>query len=184
MSRAGHTGRDVATTRWSTRQSRKAFCLSVPIPVLIWAGTTFLVTSHLFDLPRWICGLSALIAGTTVLTIELLIVVCPPSPLVTRVRVTIALIVALIGSTLLDSILNQREANKELRIEWQTKVEESFEPRLAEAVSLRDAMKTALEETRRAAEAEGNGKGGTIRKGCGSACRQLESRAQALTRTI
>src|SRR4051794_10196915 len=93
----------------STRRRIAAFALALHIPVCLWALTSYVIATQVFQAGRSSGLAIAAACSVLIYLIERLVLVTPKSLMVSATRVVIGTMVAVLGAVTFDLILFERE---------------------------------------------------------------------------
>jgi len=164
----------------STRARIKAFGLAMHIPVALWALTSHAVATEVFALAPWSALWVSLFCAGLVYVLERLILAVPRSLSVGLLRVTLALLVALLAASTFDLVLFKKEIAQSLQdgIEARLAIEmrQQREQVTAHVARVRDEW----QRTQAAANCEANGRCGSGKASLGPIYRELSRQAELL----
>lgn len=164
----------------STRERTHAYALALPIPMIIWAVSSFVVACSLFGLgPATSLAVSSLCA-LLIFLVERLVMISPRKWYVSICRLFIALLTAVLGACAFDLVLFAPEIEGQIRTEAREKVEKHYEARLSKQETQVSQKKADWLTAQEAASCEADGTCGTRRGGPHKVWREKDRQAKQL----
>lgn len=170
----------VAADSPASKKKVVALGLALVVPVLIWLVNGFLISYQVAQSSIGVALITAFVCGLVVFVIEKLIIMAKGSKVLTFIRVSIGLLVAVLGSIALDEIVFKDDIDRQMEglktaaiIEAKNTAEKNFkelndyaslESRLRESEGLYNSAYTEV-------IAESNGNGGSKKPGVGDIAR-------------
>lgn len=164
----------------STIRRLRAWSLSLHIPMALWAGTSLLMARQIFAADVVTALWAA--AGCTALIccLERLILAAPKSKWMAFLRVAIGLLTAVLGASAIDLFMFDKEISGELHARQISKLEQA---QGAKRLVLRgevEQAKQGWQQSRQAAQCEGNGTCGSRVRSAGPLYHDLLQHSQKL----
>jgi hypothetical protein len=164
----------------STIRRLNAFALAIHIPVILWAITGYLIASKIFTLSvetsafiSWICAMS-------IYLIERIVIATPKSLYVNVLRMTIGLVISILGASSVDLIIFEREITEQLQVNARQRVIDDFDQKSASIKLSMEQKKSDWQRAQDAANCEANGTCGSRLRSVGPVYRELARQADAL----
>lgn len=159
----------------ATVRRMRAWCISLHIPVALWAGSSYLVAREVFAVASGPAFGAALGAAALIYCLERVILASPKSLGMAAVRLLIGLLTAVLGASAVDLVVFDKEISRQL---YDKQVSELGQKHAAERARLDADVQTARrswQDARNQAQCEGNGT-------CGSRVRSAGPLYNALLR--
>jgi hypothetical protein len=164
----------------STRERTHAYALALPIPMIIWAVSSFVVANSLFGRSPTaslaVSGLCALL----IYLVERLVMISPRKWYVSVCRLFIALMTAVLGACAFDLVLFAPEIEVQIRTDAREKLEAQYDARLSQQGQVVTQKKADWETAQQAANCEADGTCGTRRGGVAKVWREKDRQAKLL----
>jgi hypothetical protein len=164
----------------STIRRLNAFALAIHIPVILWAITGYLIASKIFTLSvetsvfiSWICAMS-------IYLIERIVIATPKSIYVNVIRMTIGLVISILGASSVDLIIFEREITEQLQVNARQRVTDDFDKKVASIKLSMEQKKSDWQRAQDAANCEANGTCGSRLRSVGPVYRELARQADTL----
>ncbi|RYE58026.1 MAG: DUF4407 domain-containing protein [Sphingobacteriales bacterium] len=165
------TGDQYAMVSEDTPQSKQKVVLlanTLMIPVIMWTIIGFLLSYKVLDCSLAVSIVVSIICASLIFLIERVILMSTGSQLMTRFRVTLGFVVALIGAIALDEVIFKDDIDSQLSLNKEEAVKEAKEKagvsfdhlhHLPDAAKAITAAKKEYEQVERDIKAEVEGKG-------------------------
>lgn len=153
-----------ARMRPASARRTVAYAFAVPLPMAVWAFGGYVVASSIFQLAEVGSWVIAGVSACLVLSIERILIATGPGLSMNVARVTLAVVMASLGATLLDTIVFSREITQVLRQQMVQKESARFDALIATAVARQQDARERWLAAEGSAAAELDGTGGSRRR--------------------
>ncbi|MEJ7930282.1 DUF4407 domain-containing protein [Ramlibacter sp. AN1015] len=177
---AGEDPRRIAHLHKSTLDRALAFGLAIHIPVLLWFASTFLICREIFEQGPLSSLAVACCAGALVYLVERLVIATPRSAWVSLGRFFLGLVVALLGASVIDLVIFEKEIVQHLKAQELTRATTDFDARIATLQPQVDARHQIWLRAEHEAVCEATGACGSGTAGVGPIAKALRERASRL----
>jgi hypothetical protein len=164
----------------STRRRIAAFAIALHIPVCLWALTSYLIATRIFETGQSRGLAIAAACSLLIYLVERLVLVTPKSIVVSATRFIVGSMVAFLGAITFDLILFEREVSDQLTQEVTKRTSAAFEEQAAAKAEEVSRRKKDWLEAQRAAECEANGTCGSRVRSVGPVYREMARQADRL----
>lgn len=171
---AGEQPRRVRAWQRSSQRRLTAFGIAIHIPVLLWLLTGYLLASTVFGISAKYSAGIALGCAFVIYLVERLILAAPASWKVSAFRVTMGLVIALIGASAVDLVLFDKEIKQELKEAAIQRITADYEEKKKEQVALIAQKKSDWERAVAQANCEANGTCGSRKASTGPIYAELK----------
>ena len=141
----------------STIRRLNAFALAIHIPVILWAITGYLIASKIFTLSVETSAFSSWICAMSIYLIERIVIATPKSFYVNVLRMTIGLVISILGASSVDLIIFEREITEQLQVNARQRVIDDFDQKAASIKLSMEQKKSDWQRAQDAANCEANG---------------------------
>jgi len=183
------TGTDYQILKEDTQLSKNKVRLMgsvIFIPVSLWFLNGFLLARHTFSLNIILALSMAFVVGLLIFIIEQAVILAKGGKWIVRFRVTLGLIVALLGATIMDEQLFKQDIQRQLAEDYQNKeqvlqktIDNHYQAQI-QALTIDIQQKEEIwQKASQAYLAEADGTGGSKSKGCGKICQEKKKRAES-----
>jgi len=180
------TGAEYDILKKSTPKSRqkiRLFSCLMLIPILIWFVNGYFLATYIFELGVFGGLILGFIMAGIILILERAFVMSNTNKFLSRLRIALGLIVAILGAIIADEVLFEKEIADQLltqKMEAQAGYEDLVRDKNSDtSSSLQSQIETLsvqYAELSKQHQEEVNGRGGTGIIGCGAACKALEKK--------
>lgn len=177
---AGETPQRAARFHASTVRRTKAFAIAIHIPVLLWAVTGFVIASQIFHRSDAVAASVALMCAGLIYLVERLVLATPKVWFVNVSRVFIGLVISILGASMVDLVIFEREISKQLLLSGEATLLAEHDALLAVHVQAVAQKKTDWLKVQEAANCEANGTCGSKLRSVGPVYRELARQAELL----
>ncbi len=171
-------------SKWhkETIDRTKAFGIAIHIPVLLWAVTSYLIATTVFNLDTVLSAAISIFCSSLIYLIERIVLVTPKNWFVTFIRLCIGVIIAILGASTVDLVIFDKEVTQELRKTEEAKISSNYDIQLTKQLHLVLQKKKDWLIAQDAANCEANGKCGSGSKNLGPIYHALKVQADILHR--
>jgi hypothetical protein len=163
-----------------TVRRTKAFAIAIHIPVLLWALTSYVVASHIFKLQELPAVAVAFFCSGLIYLVERLVLAMPKGWSVTIARLVIGVVISVLGASMVDLVLFNREISQQLRQAGETRMQIEHDKTADVQRQTVVQKKTDWLTAQQAANCEANGTCGTKVRSVGPVYRELSRQAAFL----
>jgi hypothetical protein len=164
----------------SSLRRLKAFAIAIHLPVLLWLVSAFAIATQVFGLPwHWASAVAALCAAFIFL-VERLVLATPASWLMNVARMVLGLVIAVIGASLFDLVLFEREISQQLSERGEQRMRERHDAAVKTLEQQVEQKRNDWLEARQQAQCEANGRCGGGKRGTGPIFEAANRHAQRL----
>lgn len=170
----------IANLRPATVRRMRAWCISLHIPVSLWAGSSYLVAREVFGVSTGAALGAALSAAALIYSLERIILASPKSSVMATVRLLIGLLTAVLGASAVDLVVFDKEISRQL---YDKRMAELGQKQAAERARLHadaEAARRRWETAHDQAQCEGNGTCGSRVRSAGPLYNGLLRHAEQL----
>lgn len=171
---AGETSARASSLHKSTIDRTTAFGLAIHLPVLLWAASAALIAHQVFEFGTAASLTLAVACGALIYLLERLVIAAPKNRWVNAGRVLLGCIIAVLGATVVDLSIFEREVALQLRKDRLATIEKQFESDLHGLRSQVADKETSWKESVARAACEADGSCGSRQKGRGPIVKLLE----------
>jgi hypothetical protein len=164
----------------ATVRRMKAFAIALHIPVAIWAVSGYAIASMIFGLGMVTSALIALFWAGLIYLVERLILVAPKVWYVNFSRILIGVIIATLGSNMVDLVMFDKDITQQLLKDKRIDISTKYERLASSQRELIDQKRLAWHKAHGEAICEANKKCGSGRGGMGPIYRKLAKHAATL----
>jgi hypothetical protein len=176
----GESPRRLGNLHASTISRIKAFAIAIHIPVLMWGLSGYVLSAEVFGLsPAHSAGV-ALACALLIYLVERLVLATPKAWYISVGRVGIGLVIALLGASMVDLIIFEREVSHQLRQTAAAELGTQHERAVDAQTRAVEQAKTDWFAAREAANCEANGRCGSGLRNVGPVYRELAAQAEVL----
>ncbi len=176
----GERHSDVARYHASTLNRIRSHAIAIHIPVSLWALSSFMVARQLFGATIASSILVAAISSVLIYLVERLVLTTPKTWPVNVARLAIGLVMGIIGASVVDLVVFEREVSQELYQSGEARIEGDFDVKLASQTLIVAQSKADWLKAESAAKCEGNGSCGTHQRNLGPVYLSLAHHADVL----
>jgi len=162
----------------STIARIKAFALAMHLPVALWGLQGYFIARKLFQQSPEIAIGVALGCIAFVYLIERLVLATPKCWLVNGFRISMGMIVAVLGASLADLVIFEREVNEQLTYQYRADIDQDFGKRIAAQEVIVASLRNEWDKAQAAATCEANGTCGSGRVSVGPIYKELARQAE------
>jgi hypothetical protein len=174
----GESRSDVESLHRSSISRLKAYAIAMHIPLFIWVGTGFLVAARIFQLSADAAVGVAMCAGLLVYLVERVVLATPKGWIITVLRLLLGLLMAVVGSAMVDLVLFDREIAIKLQREAEHQLEAQQQMLLHTQAERVEEARTLWLSSKAAANCEANGTCGSGIRSTGPIYRELVAQAE------
>jgi hypothetical protein len=164
----------------STLRRIRTFAIAIHIPVAIWAVTSYLIASRIFELSNATSFLTAMFCSTLIYLVERIVLATPKAWYVMLGRLFIGVIISVLGASAFDLIVFEREIASQLRDAGATKIAREQGSAVERQDRLVAQKKADWHAAMEKANCEANGTCGSRVRSIGPVYRQLARQAETL----
>ena len=164
----------------SSLRRLKAFAIAIHLPVVLWLVSSFAIAAQVFGMPMHFAAATAAVCAFFIFLVERLVLATPANGLVNALRIVLGLVVAVIGASLFDLVLFEREITQQLAERGEQRMRERHE---AAVVGLQHLFLKNINDWLQAqqqAQCEANGRCGGGKRGTGPIYKVAEQHAHRL----
>ena len=168
--------------RWhlSTVKRMKAYAIALHIPVTLWTITGYVLASQIFELDREASILVAILCAGLIYMVERLVLATPKGGFVNFGRLTIGIVMAVIGACTVDLVLFDKEISRQLREIEGIRITEKYEKLWDSQGQIVANKKLDWFKAQDASNCEANGTCGSKVRSVGPVYRELSRQAKIL----
>ncbi|WP_025042072.1 DUF4407 domain-containing protein [Nitrosospira briensis] len=159
----------------ATVRRMKAFAIALHIPVTIWAVSSYAIASMIFELGMVTSALITLFWAGLIYLVERLILVAPKVWYVNFSRILIGVIIATLGSGMVDLVIFNKDITQQLLRDKRIDISAKYERLASSQKEILDKARIGWLDKQEEANCEANGK-------CGSGIPILGPRSRELSR--
>lgn len=164
----------------SSQRRLHAFGIAIHLPVLLWAGTGFLIAARVFNLELATSMLVAAFCAGLIYLVERLVLATPKAWFVSLGRIFIGVVIALLGASAVDLVIFEREVTLQLRAAGEARITAEHDQALARQRQALAQKKADWLSAQEAANCEANGTCGSRVANVGPVYRELARQAALL----
>lgn len=162
----------------ATTSRIKASAIAIHIPVFLWFVTGYSVAKLVFEQDLIPAIVIAFACAAIIYSVERLVLLSPPSRVITTVRLFIGVVIAALGTFTIDLVVFDREVNSQLRENAKQQVSKQYESKLEAQRTTIDTKKKDWQDASQAAACEANGTCGSRIRTLGPIYRELKAKAE------
>jgi hypothetical protein len=174
----GESRADVESLHRSSISRLKAYAIAMHIPLFIWVSTGFVAATRIFQLPVDAAVGLAICAGLIVYLVERVVLATPKGAVITSLRVLIGLLMAVVGSAMVDLVLFDREITSKFQIQAEHRLQAQQRMVLRTQAERAEEARTLWLSSKAAANCEANGTCGSGIRSTGPIYRELVAQAE------
>ncbi|WBY01528.1 DUF4407 domain-containing protein [Ramlibacter tataouinensis] len=175
---AGADPRSIRQLHRSTCERTIAFGLAIHLPVALWAISAYLLARQVFDIDQVQAFAVAVGCAGLVYLVERLVIAAPRSFWVNAARMMLGIIMAVLGASIVDLVIFEKEIVQELKDSRAADIEKTLNPQLEHLREEVERKEVLWREAVRNAACEANGSCGSGRRGRGPIVDLLEENAE------
>lgn len=164
----------------STVERIQAFGLAIHIPIALWAVTSYVVATQIFDLSHESALIACFFCCLIIFLLERLILAVPKTWLVCVLRLGIGILVALLAASMFDLVIFKKEIASSLNSRAEKRITLEFEGRLARLDATVLLKKKDWRQAQEKANCEANGTCGSGKPSVGPIYREMARQAETL----
>ncbi len=164
----------------STLNRITAFGIAIHLPVLLWAGTGYIVASSIFGLSRPSAALTAFVSATVIYLVERLVLATPKAWYVNVGRLLLGVVISILGATTVDVVVFTMEISQQLTVQGEKRINVEFAQQLPAQRAITQSKRQEWFQAQAAAQCEANGTCGSKVRNVGPVYRELARHADRL----
>lgn len=164
----------------STVKRTKAYAIAIHIPVVIWAVTSFTIAREIFLMESTAAALVSCFCAGLIYLVERLVLATPKSKCLNAGRVALGIVIAVLGASLVDLVIFDREVVQELKETEAVRIRGEFDKAITVQRKLVEQKKRDWDNAQAAANCEANGTCGSKLRSVGPVYRELARHAAVL----
>jgi hypothetical protein len=164
----------------STLNRLKTFAIAIHIPIALWATTGYVIAARIFEFEQKPALLVSGFCACLVYLIERLVLSSPKNAGVTAMRGLLGLVMAIIGASMVDLVIFEREVVLSLQRDAELELRADIDARLDAKEATIRALRADSDTARQAANCEANGTCGSGVRSVGPIYRELLAQADSL----
>lgn len=174
----GESPQRAARFHASTIRRTKAFAIAIHIPVVLWAMTGLVISTQIFHLHIAAALCVSALCAALIYLVERLVLATPKVWYVNLVRVSIGLVISILGATTVDLVIFDREIAEQLRSASEAKLLAEHEAGIKKQEDVIAQKKRDWQMAQETANCEANGTCGSRLRSVGPVYRELARQAE------